>query len=186
MICIAASSQVDREQQSKLCVHKLPDGTTAAAVRAAFLAACKQAAAAASSTDAKAAEAAAAAVEAAAAEDVGGLGSKPQLLLAFAHPGLANSAFGALPGTLPKYSGASFGAQLFHGCRLPASCCGGSEGKAFVVLSLPHRCVHALGGQGLPASHSPALQHVSNGISCGLHALSYTSATPQTWTRRRL
>jgi hypothetical protein len=104
LICIAASSQVDREQQSKLCVHKLPDGTTAAAVRAAFLAACKQAAAAAaaaaSSTDAKAAVAAAAAVEAAAVEDVGGPGSKPQLLLAFPHPGLANDAFAALPGAL--------------------------------------------------------------------------------------
>jgi hypothetical protein len=92
---------VDKEQQRKLCVHKLPDGTTAAAVRAAFLAACKKAtAAAAAGTDAKAAEAAAAAVEAAAVEEVGGPGSKPQLLLAFPHPGLANDAFGALPGTL--------------------------------------------------------------------------------------
>jgi hypothetical protein len=83
--------QVDKEQQSKLCVHKLPDGTTAAAVRAAFIAACKKAAAA------GAAEAAAA-VEAAAVEEVGGPGSKPQLLLAFPHPGLANDAFGTLPG----------------------------------------------------------------------------------------
>lgn len=87
--------QVDKEQQSKLCVHKLPDGTTAAAVVSAFIAACKKAAAGA---EAAAAEAAAAAVEAAAVQELGGPGSKPQLLLAFLHPGLANDAFAALPG----------------------------------------------------------------------------------------
>ncbi|WIA08143.1 hypothetical protein OEZ85_007599 [Tetradesmus obliquus] len=89
------ANKVDKEQQSKLCVHKLPDGTTAAAVRSAFVAACKKAAAGA---EAAAAEAAAAAVEAAAVEELGGPGSKPQLLLAFPHPGLANDAFAALPG----------------------------------------------------------------------------------------
>lgn len=95
--CVAAFLQVDVSDQAKLCIHKLPTGTTAAAVHAAFAAAiCKAAAAAA---DSAAVAAAAAAVGSAAVEEVGSCGVKGhQVLLVFKHPGVANDAFGALPG----------------------------------------------------------------------------------------
>lgn len=90
---------MDVEQLRKLCVHRLPAGTTAAAVRAAFVAGCKAAAAAAEGERKRiAAVAAAATVKAAAVEEVDGQGSTSQLLLAFDNPGSANEAFGTLPG----------------------------------------------------------------------------------------
>lgn len=85
---------MDKADLCKLCVHKLPAGTTsssleatAASVKAALAAACRQAGA----------KSEAAAVESAAVEQPGDT-SKQLLFLVFQHAGLANEVFAALPG----------------------------------------------------------------------------------------
>lgn len=108
--CCAA--QVHKADLCKLCVHKLPAGTTsssleatAASVKASLAAACRQAGAASE----------AAAVESAAVEQPGDT-SKQLLFLVFQHAGLANEVFAALPGVCMCASLATF--RHFFACTL--------------------------------------------------------------------
>eukprot|EP00879_Flechtneria_rotunda_P023831 GHRR01025237.1.p1 GENE.GHRR01025237.1~~GHRR01025237.1.p1 ORF type:complete len:473 (+),score=185.98 GHRR01025237.1:256-1674(+) len=83
--------RVDKGDQAKLLVHKLPTGATPAAVKFSFVAACRKAAG-------PSAVAAAAAVAAAQLDEA--YLAKQQVLFVFKNPALATDAFSALPGTV--------------------------------------------------------------------------------------